>query len=40
MGRIDGSIVPCAAGGSLVFMPKECIRVLQNIREKFGKRTW
>jgi hypothetical protein len=40
MGRIDGSIVPCAACGSLVFMPKECIRVLQNIREKFGKRTW
>jgi hypothetical protein len=40
MGRIDGSIVPCATGGSLVFMPKECIRVLQNIREKFGKRTW
>ena len=40
MGRIDGSIVPCAAGGSLVFMPKECIRVLQNIREKFGKRAW
>ena len=21
-------------------MPKECIRVLQNIREKFGKRAW
>jgi hypothetical protein len=40
MGRIDGSIVPCATGGSLVFMPKECIRVLQNIREKFGKRAW
>ena len=40
MGRIDGSIVPCAAGGSLVFMPKDCIRVLQNIREKFGKRAW
>ncbi len=40
MGRIDGSVVPCATGGSLVFMPKECIRVLQNIREKFGKRAW
>ena len=24
----------------MVFMPKECIRVLQNIREKFGKRVW
>jgi hypothetical protein len=40
LGRIDGSIVPCATGGSLVFLPKECIRVLQNIREKFGKRAW
>jgi hypothetical protein len=40
MGRIDGSVVPCATGGSLPFMPKECIRVLQNIREKFGKRAW
>jgi hypothetical protein len=40
MGRIDGSVVPCATGGSLVFLPRECIRVLQNIREKFGKRAW
>jgi len=40
MGRIDGSVVPCATGGSLVFMPRECVRVLQNIREKFGKRAW
>jgi hypothetical protein len=40
MGNIDGSIVPCAAGGSLPFLPKECFDVLQNIREKFGKRAW
>jgi hypothetical protein len=40
MGRIDGTVVPCATGGSLAFLPKECLRVLQNIREKFGKRTW
>ncbi len=40
MGRIDGSVVPCAAGGSLAFLPRECIRVLQNVREKFGKRAW
>jgi hypothetical protein len=40
MGRIDGSIVPCATAGSLVFLPKECIMVLQNIREKYEKRTW
>jgi hypothetical protein len=40
MGRVDGSIVPCAAAGSLVFLPKDCVRVLENIRERFGGRTW
>jgi len=40
MGRIDGSIVPCAAAGSLPFLPKECVSVLQNIREKYEKRAW
>ena len=40
MGRIDGSIVPCATAGSLVFLPKECVRVLQTIRERFGGRAW
>jgi len=40
MGRIDGSVVPCASAGSLPFLPKECVRVLQNLREKFGKRVW
>jgi hypothetical protein len=40
MGRIDGSVVPCAAGGSLPFLPEETIRVLRNIREKYEKRAW
>jgi hypothetical protein len=40
MGHIDGSIVPCAAGGSLPFMPEETIRVLQTVREKYGSRAW
>lgn len=40
MGKIDGSIVPCAAGGSLPFLPEETLRVLQNIRGKFGDRAW
>lgn len=31
MGSIDGSIVPCAAGGSLPFLPHDCIAVLRNI---------
>jgi len=40
MGRIDGSIVPCAAGGSLPFLPEETVRVLRNIREKYEQRVW
>ena len=40
MGRIDGSIVPCAAAGSLPFLPEETIRVLRNIREKYEQRVW
>jgi hypothetical protein len=40
MGRIDGSVVPCAAAGSLPFVPEETIRVLQNIRHTFEKRLW
>jgi hypothetical protein len=40
MGRIDGSVVPCAAGGSLPFLPEETIRVLRNIREKYEQRVW
>jgi hypothetical protein len=40
MGPIDGSIVPCAAGGSLPFMPEETIRVLQNIHDTYARCTW
>jgi hypothetical protein len=40
MGRIDGSVVPCASGGSLPFLPEETVRVLRNIREKYGDRVW
>jgi hypothetical protein len=39
-GPIDGSVIPCAAGGSLPFMPAEAIRVLRNIRETYGRRAW
>jgi hypothetical protein len=40
MGHIDGSIVPCAAGGSLAFLPEETLADLRNIREKYGARVW
>ena len=37
MGSLDGSIVPCAAGGSLPFLPMETLLVLHTIREKYPK---
>ncbi|HKU25017.1 MAG TPA: glucoamylase family protein [Candidatus Sulfotelmatobacter sp.] len=39
MGDPDGTIVPCASGGSLVFLYPECMEVLRNIRERYG-RAW
>lgn len=32
MGPIDGSVVPCAAGGSIPFVYGDCMKVLRNIR--------
>jgi hypothetical protein len=32
MGSVDGSIVPCASGGSLPFASSDCLAVLRNIR--------
>jgi hypothetical protein len=39
-GPIDGSVVPCAAGGSLPFLPQETIRVLRTMKDKYGNRAW
>jgi hypothetical protein len=40
MGPIDGTVAPAAAGGSLVFVPAQALRVLKNIRARFGDRAW
>ena len=32
LGPIDGTVVPCAAAGSLPFLPTECLAVLRNMR--------
>jgi hypothetical protein len=40
MGRLDGTVVPCAAGGSLPFLPEETLRVLRTIRGKYEQRAW
>jgi hypothetical protein len=39
-GPIDGTVVPSAAGGSLPFLPQECLRVLRNMKARFGDRAW
>lgn len=38
-GPIDGTIVPCAAAGSLPFLPKETMRVLRTIHDHYPQ-TW
>jgi hypothetical protein len=37
IGHLDGSIVPCAAGGSLPFLYTDCMQVLRTIRERYPK---
>jgi len=39
-GPIDGSVVPCATGGSLPFLYTDCIRVLRTIRGAYGSKAW
>jgi hypothetical protein len=36
----DGTVVPCAPGGSLPFAPAECIAALRRMREVGGPRVW
>ncbi len=40
IGRIDGSIVPCATGGSLPFLFEDCIKVLRTIRGPYREKAW
>jgi hypothetical protein len=39
-GPIDGTIVPCATGGSLPFLFEDCMRVLRTLRGPYAKRAW
>ena len=39
-GPIDGSVVPCATGGSLPFLFTDCMRVLRNIHGSYAARAW
>jgi hypothetical protein len=39
-GPIDGSIVPCAAAGSLPFLRDPAMRVLRTIKERYANGAW
>lgn len=38
--RSDGTLVPCAPGGSLPFAPRECLTALHRMRELGGAKLW
>lgn len=40
MGPIDGSVVPCAAGGSLPFAPELTLQTLRYMREQYQNQSW
>jgi hypothetical protein len=37
-GEVDGTVVPCAAAGSLVFQPRLCVDALRAMRDRFGEK--
>jgi hypothetical protein len=39
-GPVDGTIVPCAAGGSLPFLQDPAMRVLHTIKDRYGNGAW
>ncbi len=39
-GPLDGTVVPCAAAGSLPFLPAACLRTLHHQRQVHGAKTW
>ena len=38
--KIDGTVVPCAAGGSLMLTPDICIPAMHAMKDKFGDKIW
>lgn len=38
--RMDGSVVPCATAGSLVFLPQDCLAVLRSMHLRWQKQAW
>ena len=40
MGPIDGTVVPSAPAGSLPFLPHQTLRVLKNMKNRYGAHSW
>jgi hypothetical protein len=40
MGPVNGTVVPCAAAGSLPFLSTECVHVLRALKDKFEADAW
>lgn len=40
IGHLDGTVVPCAAGGSVPFLPKDTIACLSNLYNAHGMQAW
>ncbi|MES2309563.1 MAG: glucoamylase family protein, partial [Verrucomicrobiota bacterium] len=39
-GPLDGTIVPCAPGGSIPFAPEECLSALREMKKRWGEKIW
>jgi hypothetical protein len=39
-GNLDGTVVPCAAAGSLMFAPEICLPALKTMKRRFGNRIY
>jgi hypothetical protein len=37
---LDGTLVPCAAAGSLPFLPRDALHTLRTMKRRFGDRIW
>lgn len=40
IGRLDGTVVPCAPGGSVPFLPRDTIACLNNLYTSYGLQAW
>jgi hypothetical protein len=38
--KVDGTVAPCAAAGSLPFLPSDCMTVLRAMRARWGAQAW